>query len=436
MSNRILEEYLNSIDYNMITDKDILSNIYKEIGDKGNELAVNQYTNTNLEKLVLISNAEELVKFFKSLDTDLVYKKLGSRIVESILTRLFECMYIHGEYFSFEEVAEKIVPEDCINSRNATHVLRRLFMLLSAKRIEKIEVTKFSIVELENSKDQSLKSNIKSNSEYAKFKLEEYKKIVSRCIHKLDEADAFTTAVVLVQCLKSQSLISLLIDEYCGFEHIKMNGYSYEAIASVANRGNLERIFSKIKNSLMDLCNCDVTSYFMRMFITKYRNPKAVYEIIDLEQFNPDSNIILSLLESLQVAREYETVDKLIEDFYKVENIFKEFLLSRYDTLDTKFIATVVNFMKMPEKHNYGVNQDFVEYFQKEWLKTKAGRSLIIGFVSGSSTTDEKTAFLNKNIDLLWSCVKWKDSKNFMKLVTEYTTGHSRKKAFEILRTL
>lgn len=446
MPNRALEEYLNCIDYTTLSDSDIIANVYKEIGNEGPQLAVNPFTSTNLEKLVMVSNSAELVKFLKTFDEKLCYKKLGSRIIESIFKRLFDCMFTKNEYFSFAEVFEIIIPEKCINCRSATHVLRAAISLLTGKKVEKTSIIKYNIIDKQNTMDHS-KSNLDKNiedqidqsignKEYSKKLIEEYKQKLAKCIHKLEEPDAFATFTLFLQCTKSQSLTQKLIEEYCNFENIKLNSHSYEAISEIASQKNLELIYNKIKDQIMEIALCEKSNYFLQSFIRNFKKPGLIYPLIQLNEFDSNSNVILSLLESLQRNGEFKLCSFLIKNFYNCEkNLFQEFLLSRHETLDTKYSEAIVNFMKMPERFNFKVNEDFMKYFEKSWLKSKTGRSLIIGFAQGSCKSSEKIAFFNKNIDLFWNCTKWKDGRAFAKALTHYTTEHSRKKAFEILES-
>lgn len=435
MKNKEIVEYINSIDFSLVNEHTVLENIYREIGDAGAALATDPYAVTNLERLVLATSADLLVVFMKSLGPKTIYKKLGSRIVESIFKRLFECMYARGEHFALEDVAELVDAEACVNCRNATHALRQLIMLLAGKRIDGKKVTKYPLPGASSGGADSAEchSARRTNAEYSKDKLAEYKAVFEKCMDDIAENDSFATLLVFLQCTKSQSLIGRLIEKDCFPENIKERGYVYEAIPPIANRKNKDIIYERIKKSIMGLSTDCRSSYFIQSFLRASDKGLKIYRRIIFNKFEKNSNVILSLLESLQKSRCYEEVAVLVEKFYEMENsLFSSMLLGKDDGLDTKYADAVVNFMGMPKKYGYGVNEDFCRLFSPAWLSSRAGRKLLAGFVNGSSSSDAKIEFLDARIELFWSCTRWREGKAFVRSLTEFTSGHARKKAFEI----
>lgn len=440
MKNREMAEYLNSIDFALVTDGAALANIYREIGDSGASLATDPYTATSLERLVMLTDAELLVRFLRTLGPRVVYKKLGSRIVESALRRLFECMYIRGERFSLQEVIEPIDCGACINCRNATHVLRQAIMLLAARRVDKLRTERYRVLDLDGTAGGvpgSLPDTEHlNNTEYARQTLQKYKRVLSECLGRITENDAFITLAVFLQVTKSQSLVARLIETDCSAENIKKRGHVYEAVAAIANKKNLDAIYGRIKGSVMALSTDCRSCYFMQAFARSFSQPRRLYRRMIFGRFERNSNVVLALLESLQRSRDYAEVDSLVRSFYRAENgLFEELLLGKDEGLDTKYVAAVVGFMAMPSRFGYGVNEDFVRLFSPGWLASKSGKALVAGFAGGNSPSQHKIDFFDRNIDLFWGCTKWRSGgKAFMKNVAEFTTGHPRKKAFEILR--
>lgn len=422
-----MEKYINAIDFSLVKDDFVLSNIYKEIGDCGNYLATSPYASTNLERLIMMSSAMHLVPFLKSLGCKVVYKKLGSRIVESIFRRLFECMYIKGEYFALEDAVGMVECAYCICNKDATHALREVIMLLSGRRVDKMYVQKYKMVEKEEGDA--------SNAGYSEKMLGIYKAAFMESVKDIEEDDAHITLLIFLQCTKSQSLLYKYLRRDCRPGHVTKRGYVYEALPTLANKTNLALIYERIKHKIMYLSLADASSYFMAAFARNFREPVKIYRRLRLEDFESNSNVILGLLEALQRSMKYEEIDNLVRNFYDAgDSVFDKLMLGKDNGLDTKYADAIVGFMSMPEASNYGVAADFIRHFKPAWLSTKTGKKLLIGFVSGSSSSDVKEEFLNRNIDLLWNCTKWKkDGRSFIRKVTEFTTGHARKKAFEIL---
>ena len=418
MGHKEIEEYLGAIDFSMVTDVAVLDNIYKEIAGSESELACSVYANNSMERLVMMSSPEQLLGLLDRIGPKVVYKKLGSRIIEAVYKRLFECMYIRNEKFDLERAVKNVEPGLYINCRNATHVLRRVMMLLSAKDIKGTRIEKYKC------------EGGKSGTEI----LRKYKEELLKELPKLEDTDAFGTLAVYAQVTRSQSFLSSILSADCTPENIKKRSYAYEIFASVANRENLDLIFARIRRHIMELALGDSTNYMFQTFIRNFRRPDRVFKRIDFEKFDRSSNVLLALLESLQARRCYREVDVLMEKVYKPEtSIFSEFLLGRDEGLDSKYVNAIVNFMALPGRHGRSTREDFCRYFKPSWLGSRSGRTLVCGYAASCDTLSNKNAFFDKNIDLFWQCSKWKEGRSFARLLTDNTTGHARKKAFEML---
>lgn len=417
--------YLNSIDFSLINNTDVLNNIYKEILPSISSLCKDPFASSSLEKLIQLSNASQLLNLLDEVDRKVVYKKLGSRIIEKVFERLFDCKYKNNEIFEIEKAMNFLNFKECILCHNATFVLRKALMLLSGKQIDRLNIQKFTCCDAGDEMIKQIKS------------------VYMEKIDDIQSTDAFNTLGIFLQISKSQSLIQTVVERDCCPENVKNKGFFYEVIPTVASKKNLKLIFSKLKGSFFELSQCEQSSYFVQSFLRHSSFGVEIYEEIkeDMENFDPNSNIVLAILESLQNNviggiddKSIEIIDEIIKNFYKIDrSVFEDFLLSRHGSLDSKYVNLIVNFMKMPSKINYGVNQDFLKFFNKDYIKNKPGIKLLIGFVEGSTDQKKKGEFLEKNIDLLWNCCNWKDGKRFIKTVCNLTKGHSRKKAFEIL---
>lgn len=432
--------YLNSIDFSLVNTDATVDNIYKEITPAISELLRDPFATTSLEKLILLSPASSLLSLLKSIDKRAMFKKLGSRVVEKVYERLFDCAFKESQVFSFEEAlwpfnskgSVREALKEAIQCHNGTFVVRKVLSLVSGKSVDKLRVEKYQISG--------------ANKAYGEKVLDEVKRIFKELLVKERLAtystDFFNTLGTFLLISKSQSLMEWLIENDCDVEAIEAKGFLYELIATIASKKNLALIYSRINGQCTQLALSEKASYFMKAFLRSSAFGKEIYkEIRDCEEIDANSNVILALVESLQRAEEYKLVDRLISKYYAPEGpLFKEFLLDKHGTLDTKFVGVIVNFMNLPKKkgfeHFYRVNTDFVELFEKDWAKTKSGISLLIGYVNGKAEKREKSAFLEKHIDLFWGCTGWKDGRAFMKAVCELTRGHSRKKAYDILREL
>lgn len=435
-----LVSYLNSIDFSLVGDEAVIENIYKEIHPAITNLFKDPFASTSLEKLISLSSPAQLIGLLNSLEKNTVHKKLGSRIVEKVYERLFECMYKEECSVCLKDALCIFSHRDSLRSsivcHNATFVVRKVLMLLSGKRIDKLSVQKY-------------KKHTLDNERFSREMLEEIKVIFKELLAKIStqdcssfySADFFNTLGVFLQVTKSQSLIECLIQNDCD---IQSKGFLYEIIPTVSNKKNLRLIYSKIKGKCKDLALAEKSSYFMQSFLRHSLFGREVYEELSkdgFEGFDSNSNIILALAESLQKCQEYELVNDLLSRFYKPsDSLFEELLLSKYGSLDSKFVNVVTNFMQLPRRkgyeHFYSVNEDFTRLFKREWIRSKSGIALLLGFVKGSSDPETKGRFLERNIDLLWKCVKWREGKEFARTVCDLTKGHARKKAFEILKRI
>lgn len=505
MKDKDLVSYLNSIDFSLINNSQVLNNVYKEILPNISELSKDPFASTSLEKLIGLSDSSNLLNLLSKVNKNVIHKKLGSRIIESVYKRLFDCLYKENEFFLLESAIEFLNISECLDCHNATFVVRQALMLLSGKRIEKLEITKYKIPDTENKNDsanpngsslqnpdvQSSKSvtnqlnnvnekNQQSNTSYSQQKLSEIKDIFIKKLPSFDSNDQFNTLGTFIQVTKSQSLIELFLERDCSFENIVKKGFLYELIPTVASKKNLALIFYRIENCIMDLALNEKSSYFIQSFLRNSCYGKEICRSLNFEEFDCDSNVIIALLESLQLNYMKNTVkitknknnlddsngnvditnmkstnqllDKsslknltelpliklIISEFYKLKDdtIFETLLLEKYGSLDSKYIKVVSNFMLMPSEFSYNCNLDFLRFFSKSWIKSKGGIQLIEAFAAGSCERSKKMKFFNENIDLFRECFKWKNSKEFITRLCDLTNGHSRKKAFEILKKL
>lgn len=420
-----LASYLNSIDFSLINGSEVLDNIYNEILPEITSLSKDPFASSSLEKLINLSDSKHLMQMLSKVDQNILYRKLGSRIIETIYKRLFDCLYKENDSFDMSVAVEFIDFTKCLNCHNGTFVIRQVLMLLGAKKVNKLEITKYT-----------LKGDL-DNLTYAKSKLNSLKSLFLDLIPTFESTDQFNTLGIFMQITKSQSLLEYFLERDCSYENIMQKGFLYEIIPSISSKKNLALIFKRIHASFMQLCINEKSSYFMQSFLRNSSYGAEVYKEIDFEEFGEDSNVIVALLESLQVSMNYELVNKIIKNFYKIDNsVFKTLLLEKYGSLDSKYLKVICNFLEMPEKHSFNCTSDFLTSFQKDWAKTKNGIALVISFSKGYCDIRKKMKFFDQHIDLFWESYKWKEGKDFVKRICGMTTGHARKKAYEIMKKI
>lgn len=445
MRNQEIVSYLNSIDFSMMKDEEVVSNVYTEIMPYAIQLSTDPFASSSMEKLINLSKPKNLLELLKMLGKSTIYKKLGSRIVECIFKQLFECMYIRNELFSLKQAIDSIDVVECILCPNATHALRYVLMVLSGKKVDKLKITKYKILNIKDeSENFEMKISNKNSTEvedldnktYSKSRLEVFKQLLSLKLNKIVNTDSFNTLGTFLQITKSQSMIANIIEMDCSVDNIKKRGFFYEILPEISSSRNISAIYEIVKDSLMELSELDSTSYFMQSFIRNYHSPENILSKLEISKFEKDSNIILCLLESMQICKAHTHIEYLILNFYEIQknDVFRSFLLDKYGSLDSKYVKSIANFMYFPASCNYNVNSDFLKYFQKSWLKTKSGITLICAFAEGSANSNQKSKFFKENIDLFWNAYKWNEGKKFIKNLINHTQGYSRKKAYEMLQ--
>ncbi len=67
--------------------------------------------------------------------------------------------------------------------------------------------------------------------------------------------------------------------------------------------------------------------------------------------------------------------------------------------------------MSVPLDNSFNVNSDFRKYFKKNWSKSKAGKSLIMAYATGSEIIGNKKEFFRKNKFLHYEIKNWKECK-------------------------
>ncbi|AFN83102.1 hypothetical protein EROM_060070 [Encephalitozoon romaleae SJ-2008] len=376
-----LKEYVKNIDFEVVDDSEILDNVYKEIQGNEKELMLDTETTHQIETLIRKSNSRQILDFFKKLDVErLMSKKLGSRVIEVIYDAVFDMVYIRRQNIDIDMLVKPA--EDVLVTKfsdtNATHIIRKLFQLVSGKRI--------------------LDDKIQSFNSVRPGHIEKYKEIITGLIPNLSKEDSFITLLTYLYCCRSKSIVYEVVKHH--FTWIKVcdpsMSYFFEKIVRLAGRKAKKYIFENIKDKVMELCKEKYGNYFIGEFILWYHQ-KADYffEAIDLSEFDKNSNIVMKLTHSLLKARSYPNIDKIVKGFYLengndiisctfggVEGNFKQ-----------KYAPMLCELMKLPNENNYGINVAFRRNFSSRWIRSKGGIELLRGYYEGVDDGRSKRNF-------------------------------------------
>lgn len=155
----------------------------------------------------------------------------------------------------------------------------------------------------------------------------------------------------------------------------------------------------------------------------------------------------------LQHLGKFERVEKELKEISDLEThgVFYKMLLDKFSKgsgssngtqyeIDSKFVVFVGNFLKSDNKLLLTsadvIATDFVKYFDKRWINTKSGKTLLEIFVSGGFDNQIKEKFFDENMNVFFSVKRWNGFKQFIRKVLTCTHGHTKKKAGDILRRI
>ncbi|ADM11616.1 uncharacterized protein Eint_060070 [Encephalitozoon intestinalis ATCC 50506] len=379
-----LKEYVKNIDFGVVDDPEILDNVYNEIDGQERILILDVETTYQMENLVRRSNSRQILDLFRKLDIEqIMTKKLGSRVLEVIYDVIFDMIYVQGQSIDVEVFVKPV--EDVLKTKffdtNATHIIRKVFQLVSGKKIRGDKIQSFSSV--------------------APGHIERYKETITELIPRLSKEDSFITLLVYTYCYRSKSIIQEVVK--CHFTWEKacdpLKSYFFEKIVRLAGRKTRNYIFEEIKDKVMEICKDRYGNYFIGEFILHHHEQADYfYKEINLSEFSRNSNIIMKLTHSLIKAKSYSNVDKIMRDFYleNGDDIISCTFGGVEGNFKQKYAPMLSELMKLPNSRNYGINAAFGKKFCSRWIRSKGGIELLQGYYEGTDDNSSKKNFTKR----------------------------------------
>ncbi|KMV65913.1 hypothetical protein M970_060110 [Encephalitozoon cuniculi EcunIII-L] len=379
-----LKEYIKNIDFETVDDSEVLHNVYNEIDGHERELMLSTETAYQIESLIRKSNSKQVLAFFKKLDVEeLMSKKLGSRVLEVIYDAIFDMIYIQRQDIDVDTLMRPVenVLKTKFSDTNGTHIIRKLFQLVSGKRI--------------------LGDKVQSFASIRPGHIEKYKEAIVELIPSLSKEDAFVTLLIYTYCYRSKIIIHEAAKHHFTPEGVcnPSMSYFFEKIVKLAGKKTRRYIFERIKGKVMELCRDRYGNYFIGEFILcHYEKADCFFDAIDMAEFDKNSNIIMKLTHALLKARSYSNIDKVMKSFYmeSEDDVISHTFGGVEGNFKQKYAPMLCELMKLPNECNYGINAAFRRKFSSRWLRSKGGIELLRGYYEGTDDSRSKKNFTKR----------------------------------------
>ncbi|AFM98383.1 hypothetical protein EHEL_060090 [Encephalitozoon hellem ATCC 50504] len=376
-----LKEYVKNIDFGIVDDPEVLDNVYNEIEGNEKELVLDAETTHQMEILIRKSNSKQILDLFEKLDVErLMSKKLGSRVIEVIYDAIFDMVYIQRQDVDIDLLVKPVenILETKFSDTNATHIIRKLFQLVSGKRI--------------------IDGRIQSFNSVKPGHIEKYKEIIMELIPKLSKEDSFITLLSYLYCYRSKTIVLEVVKHHFTWERVcdPSMSYFFEKIVGISGKKAREYIFENLKDRVMELCKEKCGNYFIGEFILcHYQKADYFFDVIDLSEFDKNSNIVMKLTHSLLKARSYSNIDKIMKEFYleSGDDIISCTFGGVEGNFKQKYAPMLCELMKLPNERNYGINTAFRKSFSSRWIRSKGGIELLQGYYEGADDGRSKRSF-------------------------------------------
>lgn len=406
-----LKEYVKNIDFDVVDEPEVLDNVYMEIHGHEGELILNTETTYQMERLIRKSSGEQILGLFGRLDVrHLINKKLGSRVIEVVYDVVFDMAYVQKQDIDTLAITE--ATEEHLGQRildvNATHVVRKLFQLVSGKRMCKDGVERFTPT------DPS--------------RIHRYKQTVVEVIPRLSREDSFMTVLCYLHCHRSQTVIHEAVMQHFSWTRVcePSMSYFFEGLARMAGRRSLKHMFEEVKERVMELCRDRYGNYFIGELILRcHDRADHFFDSLDLAEFHRNSNVVMKLVQSLQKAGSHEKISEVMRMF-GVEDGEDAIVTNTFGgeegNFKQKYAPMLCGFMRLPEIHGYGVNRAFRRRFDVGWLRSKGGVELLQGYYEGTDSKASKREFTRRLEKHLPWIVKRKGCGRALRLMMEYAS--------------
>lgn len=400
-----LREYIRNIDFECVDDADVLSNVYDEIDGHEKELILSTETTYQIETLVKRSNAAQIQMLLEKLDIGhLISKSLGSRVLEAVYDVVFDMAHVLKLDINpgtLIEATEKHLRHRILDA-NATHVIRKLFQLVSGRRIAKDRVERFTPI----------------------GDIEKYKPVILCTVPEIVGEDSLVTLLCYLRCHRSQTIIYETAKRHFSSAAVcePAMSYFFENLAKIAGKKTLKLMFEETKDRVMDLCRDKYANYFVgELILQHHEESEFFFNAIDQSCFESGSNVIMKLVQALQKAGLYAQIDSLVQTFYQGEDILAATFGGEEGNFKQKYAPMLAGFMRLPEKHSYSINQVFRTRFCSSWLRSRGGVELLTGYYEGLDSNSSKREFtrgIEKHVPML---LKRRECVSLLALMAKYT---------------
>lgn len=349
METKEILDYFKNIEITNIQDPLIIKNIFTEIKPAIEQIILHNTLSIKLENFLNDDLKKELLF---TIDFDIIYKKLGSRVIEKIINEI-----------EFDEKTKNYLL-DKLNTnfmkyfldQNATFIIRILVKKLNYQVDADLIIT-------------NLRSILKND--YSLITLQE----------------------ILPDINNKQKIIAKILFP---IEDLKTKrSYFYQKIIDFSDKTNLKNIYNMVKNDILELANDKYGNYVVQELIKKdSKNIKTYYEIVKANTL--PRNIVYNMIMKLLTKKEEKRACKLIKKHFQAEpDIFKSILFYD-DSLNYKYVKIIEKLFFVKEKYSFDVKKLFFKYFKDDWLDNSNGFFLIKAFFEGNANKKEKSTFYKK----------------------------------------
>ncbi|EDQ31349.1 protein with TPR repeat [Enterocytozoon bieneusi H348] len=436
--------YLVDLDINMI-NSDSVESIFTEIAGKETEICQNEAIISVLQKCFQYATSSRCIHFLNTFNLKKdIYVYSCSKIIESILLRLFDYLYISLDKDKNNDIIltkvltmfNQIRFDHMINNENSTHIFRKLLCLFTGKLIIKNDILIYTHPNTKYIKEIKQKFN------------REYKFRHESRVH------VYITLGWYLQITQSQTFITKAINWLRNnngdlLNFIKGKGMFYETILDLANEDNNNKLVMIFKDNLKLISEQEdyliqkilkkaKINLFKILFNEIYTNPEDVSSDI----FN--SNLFIAGLMNLQNVNEWDIIDQIISKYVQGKSVFYVFLLNKFNNIgeiDSKYVSFICNQMASTICNDkissaQTITLDFEKYFNKKWINTKSGKNLLMGYLNANISNSQKALFFNTNIKYFYNIKHWKDQRRFMTQLLKIADNKTKYKIIHILKTI
>lgn len=426
---RELVSYLKSLDLSNL-DENGVDIIMNEIRGKETQIILCDGLITKFKMIFKNATVDHCLTFLDSIDIEKVlYKNLGAKVLENILNQMFLLLFVDDytkTQYEKDEILDRIHNKfklkyiDMLLDQQASYVFRHLLGLYTGK--------------LEKDRDF-----ITYDHPNVKF-IKEVKRELDCFVFEEYRIHVFISLANYVTITKSQKFMKRAVEYFVGsvktqedFEgFFKNKEWFYEKVILLCNT-EINQMFSKkaMEFDVVKLSEIDEMDYFVQKYLRKTEIYVKIEKMDELSENIWLSYMIHLLKHDKQNILEEELVRR------NITSIFKHYALID-GTLNTKYVDLIVvlweKFYDLNVCSTNKIAVDFVDAFQKAWINTKAGKTLLEIFAAGVIDRNIVSHFFDENVDLFFTVKQWNNFEKFLRNALNVCSGHTKKKVGDILR--